>query len=247
MRLLNIIYLVTTVWSFSLLGNSLIRGNEAQILTIGLNFSYKTICFLLNIYGRQYLAWLLLAFGFSIGITWFWICIDSAWDPVFIHLIIIFLILIIFKGVQQILLLIFVCLMYLGAPIIAPYVPEIYINQIETYPNVTTYSFVFYIILSGVLLTFYQMETKKYRKIQAKIIQNLQDSNNELNEIKEELGQFTNAVSVELKKQIHIVKEENQKIDEALSLKNNFMITEALQNSNDAAQEMYHLVKDELE
>ena len=38
---------------------------------------------------------------------------------------------------------------------------EIYINQIETYPNVTTYSFVFYIILSGVLLTFYQMETKK--------------------------------------------------------------------------------------
>ena len=57
-----------------------------------IKYLFETNCFLLNIYGRQYLAWLLLAFGFSIGITWFWICIDSAWDPVFIHLIIIFLI-----------------------------------------------------------------------------------------------------------------------------------------------------------
>ena len=105
----------------------------------------------------------------------------------------------------------------------------------------------FYIVLSGVLLTFYQMETKKYRKKQAKIIQNLKHSNDELNEIKEELGEFTNAVSVELKKQIHIVKEENRKIETALIQKKTSIVGQSLETANASAQQMYTLVNEVLE
>ena len=246
-RLLNIMYLVTTVWSFILMTNSLIKGNGEHIITILPNFIYKTICLLLNIYGKQYLAWMLLILGFSISTAWFWICIDSAWDPVFIYLTLIFLILIVFEGMQQFLLLIFTCMMYLSAPIIAPFVPEIYINPIETYPYVTEYSFVFYVILSGIILTFYQMEIRKDRQKQENTIHDLEEANEHLNIVKNDLEQFITVVSKELKIKVQTVKEENEKTNRALSKKENQSLLKPLETASDSAQHMYSLINETLE
>ena len=246
-RLLNIMYFITSIWGLAILTLSLVNGNLNHLIVIGGSFIYKTICFLLNVTGKHLLAWMLLILGYSTYLAWFWIFIDSAWDSGFVQLIIIFLIFIIFKGIYQIILVAYACLMYLGAPMIAPYIPEIYKSKIETLPYVTEYSFVFYIILSGVLLTFYQQEIKRNRKAQARTIDDLKNSNTHFQSIKNELEQFINVASGELQRKLEVIQRQISKMRKSLAGEKTEEVFYSLKIANASAQQMYFWVNDILE
>lgn len=246
-RLLNIIYLVVSSWSITIMITRLFTGNLEHLVILLGSFIFKTLCLLLNISGRHHLAWMLLILGYSTYLSWFWVFVDPEWDTCFMYFIVIFLIFIVFKGITQTLLVIYACAIYLIAPIIAPYIPEIYKDHITPFPYVTEYSFILYIILSGVIFTFYQSEIKRDRKKQGKTIDDLKNSNVNLTIAKNELEQFITIVSGELKQKTQVIQErvihinkdlESQKIDEVATV---------LKITDTTAQQMYYLVNDILE
>ena len=246
-RLMTIIYLVVCFWSISLMIISLFVGNLEHFFIVFGAFLFQSICAGLSIFQRQSLAWILLIVVFSTYFSVFWIFIDSQWDTGFLHLIIVFLVFIFFKGTSQLLLILYVCLTYLGAPIIDVYIPEIYKNQIETFPYVTEYSFGFYAILSAVILNFYQKNIIKNRETQSQIIQKLKKTNIHLNLYNKKLEQFINVVIGELKRKLQIIRLQNSQIQGQIKNNQTENVSNSIVLGISTAQQMYFWVNDILE
>lgn len=246
-RYLNVIFFVTGIWSCSMLIGVSIIGRLELILIIMGGILYQATAFLFNINNRQFISWCLVSFGYTTYLFCFWIFLDSAWDPGFSHLVFIFLTFIFFKGKSQFIIVGYTSFLYLIAPVIEPLIPAIYKSPIDTLPNATEYCFWLYLGFSSVIFAFYQAEIQKERDAKEAMIKNLLSRNKELNEVQEELAQFVTVVSQELKNQVEIVQQENQKIEIALIQKKMSIVSQSLETANASAQQMYVWVNEVLE
>ena len=246
-RLLNTIYYSLTFWNVVLLIFSLFAGNPMHALAITINIIYNSTIFGLNIKGKHFAAWFLLTFGYTVYLALFWIFVDSAWNPAYMYMLIIFLALIAFRKRTQFLVVSSICLIYILLPWLGSVTPDAWKVTIETFPNFTEISFWICLTISSAFLHYYQTEIRKNRNAQRQTIDDLQNSNRHFQDIKNELEQFIQVTSGELQRKLIIIQQQVSKIKQLLTFNKAEETVAFFKIADASAQQMYFWVNDILE
>lgn len=247
-RLLNIVLFIGIIILTLLSIRAAIVQEMRQFTIIFSMFFVLFGILFLNVTNRQHIARLIIIFGVTIPITGILIFIyPSPWELEFIYLMVIFVNLIFFQGRKQVIIVLFVISMFVTAHIIEPKLPMEYKLLVPLTPNLPLFLFVFFVLYSVIVLTFYQSEIKKYQDAQKETINALEESNLELKLVSEELERFIYIVSADLKNRLKRVQHYIKKVRKKATKGSYESIHQPLDNAESTARQMHFWVNDILE